>query len=148
MIVAIQRHQGRQAEQQQRRADATGTCCASAVRHRAPIVSVENAIRANTAKAFVPSVQARFLQCTSSTGSKMIGYAMILSPVEEEASGRQGRADDDDILGGGLARSMAAFLAGLDLSTSNQSLYEPLCHAPTGVFTETKVSGQQGSTER
>ncbi|GAW12809.1 hypothetical protein ANO14919_021800 [Xylariales sp. No.14919] len=85
-----------------------------------PEVRAENVTRANIAKPFQPLARPE-LDLEVPLSTKMIDYALLLDPVDE------------------LSGHIRDFVARLQLQTFNQSNYEPLRTAPSGVFVETKV---------
>ncbi|KAI8943896.1 hypothetical protein F4801DRAFT_573520 [Xylaria longipes] len=87
-----------------------------------PEVSVENVTRANIAKPFQPLARPE-LELEVPLATKMIDYALLLKPDPEDR----------------LSNLIRDFVARLRVETFNQSNYEPLRIAPSGVFVETKV---------
>ncbi|KAI0105284.1 hypothetical protein GGR51DRAFT_571946 [Nemania sp. FL0031] len=97
-----------------------------------PGVRVENVTRANIAKEFLPPTSIEHMSLPPD--SKLIDYAMVLQPLNAEASAR-------DVRGGNglINRRMDSFVAQLEYLSFNQSPYPPLCTMPSGIFIGTKA---------
>jgi hypothetical protein len=104
-----------------------------AVSHE-PGVGVENVTRANIARPFLPPTRQE-LQLDVPLAAKMIDYAMVLRPARGPRGANDNDGDDDDP----LAAYIQDMVAQLQPPTFNQSMYDPLRTAPSGVFIETKV---------
>lgn len=89
-----------------------------------PAVKVENMTRASVAKPFHPLARPE-LELESPLPTKTVDYALVLDPPDE------------------LGRSIRDFVGKLEMQSFNQSNYDPLLIAPSGVFIETKIDSER-----